>query len=135
MALALLLVFSAACASAVRGDRVSGEEMLLEVHNNLVPGKPVTVRAVSSSGARLLVGAVSPNQTRVLRLRQPNFVGSYRFVAEVDGSGQFVSTPVILSPGLRVVWTLRTNLLRIAERDRGDPRFALGWVSRNLAGE
>lgn len=110
-AFALLLVFSTACASAVRGGNGS-EAVFLEVRNDLVPPRAVTIRIMSSSGTRRLVGAVSPGQTRVFRIREPNFVGTYRLVAELDGGGQVISPPASFSPDESIVWTLRSNLLR-----------------------
>lgn len=114
--LAVLLLIVAACAAGTRKSGAGmGDEAFLEVRNDLVPGRSITVRAVSSSGARVLIGTLSPNQTRVLRFQQPNFAGSYRFVAELDGSGQIGSNPIALTPGDRIVWMLRNNLLRILD--------------------
>lgn len=132
MALALLLVFSTACASAVRGGNGS-EEVFLEVRNDLVPGRAVTIRAVSSSGTRQVVGALAPNQTRVLRFRRSSFVGPYRFVADVDAEGQVVSISVVLAPGDRLVWALRNNLLRVSIGEGGGSGYALKATAASVA--
>jgi outer membrane biogenesis lipoprotein LolB len=115
---ALLLL--TACASGTRSRRVTGDEVSVEVQNDLLPRTAVTVRVISSSGARRLIGAVSPGQTRMFRFEQQVFLGSYRLVAESNEGVQVVSIPMVLSSGLRVIWVLRNNILRVASRTSGD---------------
>ena len=86
--------------------------MEIEVRNDLQPRRPVTIRAISSSGARASLGVLSPGQTRVLWYRQPAFHGAYRFIAEADGGGRVASIPIVLTPGMELVWTLQSNVLR-----------------------
>lgn len=108
------LLLTAACAAGVRAGEFSGEEALVVVENNLLPQRSVTVRAHSSTGARKLLGVISPGQTKTLRYREQAFNGSYFFVAEVDGGGTITSTGRTLDAGTRLVWALRNNSLRDA---------------------
>lgn len=107
-----LLAACAAGGAPGSGKRPRQPEIRLEVRNNLVPARSVTIRAVSAVGSRALLGAVSPGQTTVLEYTQPGFQGQYHFLAEVDGGATIRSTPMILADGVRLVWTLQTNALR-----------------------
>lgn len=102
----------AACAAGVGAGETSGEEAFLVVENNLLPQRPVTIRAVASTGASKLLGVISPGSTRTLRYREQTFRGSYFFVAEIDGEGTIVSTSRTLDAGTRLAWSLRNNTLR-----------------------
>lgn len=86
--------------------------MRVEVRNNLVPPRSVTVRVVSTAGGRGLLGAVSPGQTSVLDYEQPGFQGQYHFLAEVDGGRTIRSTSVLLGDGSTLIWTLQNNTLQ-----------------------
>jgi len=115
VALAVLPLLAACAAGGAPGSgrqQSRRPEVQLEVRNNLVPARSVTVRAVSAIGSRSLLGAVSPGQTAVLDYEQPGFQGRYFFLAEVDGGATVRSTPVMLADGTRLVWTLQTNTLR-----------------------
>jgi len=107
-----LLAACAAGGASRSGRNPPRPEIQLEVRNNLVPARSVTIRAVSAVGSRSLLGAVSPGQTTVVEYEQPAFQGQYYFLAEVDGGATIRSTPVMLSDGTRLVWTLQTNALR-----------------------
>lgn len=114
---ALLLFARCAAGSTGRARFASGEEVKVEISNDLTPQRGVTVRAVSGNGARTLIGTLLPGQAKVLRFEQPAFRGSYVFVAERDDAGPIRSIPVVLEPGMQVIWTLRNNILRV-----GSPR-------------
>lgn len=103
----------AACASG--GTRTGGTPdpaMRLQVQNDLVPPRGVTVRAVSAGGPRSMLGTVSAGRTTVLEYEQPGFQGMYYFIAEVDGGPDIQSRSVILREGAELVWSLQTNTLR-----------------------
>lgn len=110
---ALLL---AACATGGGpARRVQGEEVRVEVHNDLVPQGPITVRMVTSTGRRVILGEVGPGQIRTLSYAEPNLGGSHRLVAEPNSGAALVSQAFTLVPQARVIWTLRNNLIRIAD--------------------
>ncbi|MBW3654948.1 MAG: hypothetical protein KY444_02500 [Gemmatimonadetes bacterium] len=103
----------AVCAAREPGTRrPANAEVQLEVRNDLVPPRGVTVRAVSAAGARTLLGAVSAGQTARLEYEQPGFQGQYYFLAEVDGGATVRSTRINLADGARLVWSLQNNTLR-----------------------
>ena len=108
----LVAVLLTGCAASTGARTVTGEEVEVEVRNDLQPRRPVTIRAISSSGARTSLGVLSPGQTRLLWYRQPAFHGAYRLIAEADGGGQVVSIPIVLTPGMELIWTLQSNVLR-----------------------
>lgn len=111
---ALLLLAGCAAGGWSRSQRVSGDEVVVEVQNDLVPARSVTVWMISEAGPRTLLGSVPAGQTRILRFRQQAFNGAYRLST---GSGRrqqdgTVSTPFTLSAGALLVWSVRPNVVR-----------------------
>lgn len=103
----------AACASG--GTRTGGTPdpvVRLQVQNDLVPPRAVTVRAVSAGGPRSTLGTVSAGRTSVVEYEQPGFQGMYYFIAEVDGGPEIRSRTVTLRDGAELLWSLQTNTLR-----------------------
>lgn len=104
-----------ACASS-HNRKVSSEDQPIIVHitNDLAPPSDVTVYAVTSDGARRLVGDVPPNKDRAMKVPSGVPSGtSFRLVAERNA----LSRPVVSQPitatrtGLMVDWSLQTNAI------------------------
>lgn len=113
---AALPLLVAACASGARG-RTSASDVLVEVTNDLVPPTAVTVRVVSSSGRRSVVGGVAPSETRTLRYSESSYPGRFTLLADPSTGREVSSASFALFAGAHVVWSLRTNTLNvIAER-------------------
>jgi hypothetical protein len=121
LALLAALAGVAGCASGGSTGTARHDLVQIEVRNDLVPGRGVTVRLVSQSDSRFLLGSVSPGQTRSFRLRRPGLRGSHHFTADPDGgaivSGQTItSQTVALAPGrTALVWRLSTNFLTVTD--------------------
>lgn len=119
--LLLLVGAVAGCAKRVTPGHVAADQITIEIQNDLVPRRGVTVRLVSEAGTRLILGSVSPGQTRSLSLRREGLRGAYHFTASRDGgsrgaSADLSSTKVALAPGSTTVfWRLSTNFLTVTE--------------------
>ncbi len=113
----LPLVAAALLASCATGgwkpsERVTGEEAVVEVHNDLSPPREITVRVLSSTGQRVLIGTVPAGRTRTLRFQASGFNGQYRLAGESMGGSTVTSSYFTLSAGDRLVWTVGPNLVR-----------------------
>lgn len=110
-----LLLCAACAAGAGRSRKVQSPEVLFQVHNDLNPPRALTVRLVSQQGARALLGSLTPGQTKTLRYRDAAYHGQYRLVAEGGARGDITSSTFTLTPGLKVVWMLQGNTIRIPD--------------------
>lgn len=111
-----LLLCAACAAGAGRGRGAQSPEVIFQVHNDLNPPRALTVRLISQTGTRALLGSLTPGQTRSFRYRDAAYHGQYRLVAEGAAGGDVASTSFVLTPGTRVVWTVQTNSIRIPDR-------------------
>lgn len=110
-----LLLLAACAAGAGRTRQVAGPEVIFEVHNDLNPARALTIRLVAQTGARSILGSVSPGQTRNLRFEDSAYHGLYRLVAEGGPWGDISSTSFSLAEGRRVIWMLQHNTIRIPD--------------------
>jgi hypothetical protein len=109
--LALALV-GGGCATG--SGTVGADAVGVEVRNDLIPSSAITVYVIPESGARRLVGNVSPGQTK--RLTFDDFsVGQYRMMARTTGGAEIVSNPIGLDGVKTIRWSLSSNLLAVTE--------------------
>lgn len=94
---------------------MTGEEVVVEVHNDVVPRRSLTIRAVDGTGRKVLLGTVLPGQTRTLDLRLTSIQGQYRLLAEAGRAGRVASVPFSLVPNVRVTWYIRNNTVRVSD--------------------
>ena len=111
----LLSVTVAACASTSEGSGLN--QIGVEVRNDLVPSSALTIYVVPETGARRLLGSVSPAQTKMLSFQEGS-VGQYRLMARTTGGREIVSNPIILADVRTLRWTLSSNILQVVE-ERG----------------
>jgi hypothetical protein len=97
------------CRSARRGSRA--ELVLVEIENNVPLPTGFTVYAFSDTGARRLIGSLSPGRGATLRLTANDISGRYRFTAVRQLGSAITSPEVALQGGESVVWDLRANTL------------------------
>ncbi len=109
------LLLCAACAAGARPSRVQSPEVTIQIVNDLNPPRQVTVRLLSQTGQRSLLGSLGAGETRTFRHRDAAYHGQYRLVAEGGASGDVSSTSFALSPGTRVVWQVQTNSVRVPD--------------------
>ncbi|UCC73532.1 MAG: hypothetical protein JSV86_02930 [Gemmatimonadota bacterium] len=103
----------AACATGGSEATPSAEEVVVQVENNIRPYRDVTVRILTPSGLRQLLGSATPGRTTALRYRGNIVQDNYRLVAQVQEGEEITSQPFIMFPGARVVWTLPQNGLTV----------------------
>ena len=115
---ALLLVACATGRTSPASDEPTEQDVLVEVRNDLTPRTSVTIRIVSASGTRSVLGTVSPGRTTTLRFREPYFEATYRLVADPVDAEDIRSRTFELFPNSTVEWRLSNNTLRFAERQQ-----------------
>jgi hypothetical protein len=127
--LPVALLLLAACAAGSRRARPPHEDVLVTVANDLVFRSEVTVRLVSSTGARTLLGVIPAGRTTTFRFEESAFAGAYRLVAQ-PATGRDLSSPAFtLHPGDRIHWTLQVNVVTVQQDEAS--RFG-GGMARAL---
>jgi predicted small secreted protein len=111
----LLSTTIAACASTSAGT--GSNQIGVEVRNDLVPSSALTIYVVPETGARRLLGSVSPSETKMLSFQEVS-VGQYRLMARTTGGQEIVSNPIILADARTLRWNLSSNILTVIE-ERG----------------
>jgi predicted small secreted protein len=111
----LLSTTVAACASTSEGAGLN--QIGVEVRNDLVPSSALTIYVVPETGARRLLGSVSPSQTKMLSFQEVS-VGQYRLMARTTDGQEIVSNPIVLADASTLRWNLSSNILTILE-ERG----------------
>ncbi len=108
---AALLV--AACATS--GGRREPRPTLVRVivQNNLRPAGEVTIRLISSTGERRVLGSVPPGSDRTLEFEDATFTGTFQLVARLADGNQVESRSFTLFPAARVEWVLFNNTLNV----------------------
>lgn len=106
----------AACVAAGRSRQAVEDQVSIRIENNLRPESEVTVRLISTSGTRRVLGSVSPHTTRTLEYAESPFSGSYRLTAQSADGREVSSQAFALFGGARVVWELFNNTLNVAAR-------------------
>lgn len=109
---AALWAASAGCAGLF-GD---GDSARIEVVNDLPvaaqtgAGIRITVQSVDRPEVNRLLGSIRPGETKTFSFGPAIWDRSYRLIA-----GGRTSSPVALGPGMKVVWRLSTNIVRVEE--------------------
>lgn len=114
---ALLLV--AACAAGSRpapAKNLTPAPVIVSVRNDLVPRTSITVRIVSASGTRTILGIVPPGATRELRFDEPFLESTYRLIADTVEGSEVSSRAFELFPQATVHWRLSNNTLDFTVR-------------------
>ena len=109
----------AACASG-GGGGASPEEggtsasVTVTVENRINPRTDVTVRMLTPTGQRVVLGSVGPGRTQNLTYRG-NIIEGNSYQLEVVGArGQdYTSQPFVIFPGARIAWQLPLNSLNV----------------------
>jgi hypothetical protein len=84
------------------------------VENRINPRTDITVRILTPTGQRAVLGSVGPGRTQDLTYRGEIYQGgSYRLEVTGVGGQDFTSQPFVLFPGARVAWQLPMNSLNI----------------------
>jgi hypothetical protein len=130
--LPVALLLLAACAAGSRRARPPHEDVLVTVENDLVVRSEVTLRLVSSTGARTLLGVVPAGRRTEFRYAESSFAGTYRLVAQ-PGIGEDFSSPAFaLHPGARIHWALTVNVVTVQHEEASRSG---GGMARALANE
>jgi hypothetical protein len=111
----MLATTVAACATSTEGAGMN--DVGVEVRNDLVPSAALTIYVVPETGARRLLGSVSPAQTKMLSFRELS-VGQYRLMARTTAGNEIVSNPIVLANAKTLRWDLSSNILTVLE-ERG----------------
>jgi hypothetical protein len=111
--LSVALLPLAACATGGGQATPAGDEVIVEVQNNFRPMRDATVRIISPTGARQLLGSASPGGSTVLRYRGNIVSGDYRLQASRRDGDEVTSEPFVLFPGAHVVWSLPQNSIAV----------------------
>lgn len=109
---AILSLGLAACASGggAAGEdpggepEAAGDEVTVEIHNDVVPGSTIVVWIVPETGNRQRLGSIPPNGRNTFRYRPVTPSLDHRLVAEVDGASDERSNPFTLVGVSRVRW-------------------------------
>lgn len=121
--LSVALLPLAACATGGGQATPAGDEVTVEVENNFRPMRDITIRLISPTGARQLLGSASPSRSTALRYRGSIIAGNYRLHAAGHESEEVISQPFVLFPGARVVWSLPQNAITVyPPEDEGGER-------------
>src|SRR5688500_17965348 len=97
----------AACATRAReGGSQSGELAAISIINDLRPHSVVTVRIISSSGVRRILGSVPPQGSRGFTYDETSFAGQYQLTAEAADGRLVESRQLSIFLGAEVRWSL-----------------------------
>lgn len=118
--LALSVSALTACASgggAATDEALPGEGVAVQVENNLIPPTSLTIWLVSTTGARELLGTVSPSETKTLAATEARFGGDYRLVAETTAGRELASREFFVGDDTTgVEWDLNANMISVRSR-------------------
>ena len=121
-ALATGLIAVAGCATTQPADLDVGgadDALAIEIQNDVLPPRPLTVTLVPENGTARMIGIVSPAQTRTLTVDPEPAAGRFRLMAETTGGADIYSDPFTLGDVERVIWDLSPNSVRVIEEDGG----------------
>jgi len=115
LAFAAFVISTSACASASRGgSRERGDLIEVQIINDLIPPRTVTVSVKpAQGGSRTVLGSVAPSQSQTFHYRLGVTGQDYVFTAEDPAREETTSRPVPLSLEDIVVWSLRNNQLEL----------------------
>jgi hypothetical protein len=97
------------CASRGETEGGDGNDVILTVVNDRIPGTMLTIYAVPDGGVRRMLGTVAAGETATFEFSAAG--GQYRFVARELGGRQLVSPPITVVPPELVDWRLQTNMV------------------------
>jgi hypothetical protein len=112
-----------ACSSSSGGGASpagAADEVSITVENRINPRVELTVRLITPSAQRLVLGSVRPGGTSTLSYRGTLERTEYRIEAESSRGNQLTSQPFVLFPGARVVWSLPQNSVAVYPPEGGD---------------
>lgn len=121
--LVALLPLGAACASGGGGGASpagEADEVFFTVENRIIPRVEITVRLLTPTGGRVLLGSVRPGGTTTLRYRGTIDRSNYQLEGQTPAGDAFASQPITIFPGAQVVWTLPANGVTIHGLEGGD---------------
>ena len=110
--LPVALLLLAACATGGGAERPS-HQIVVEVSNDLVPRRAVTVQMLASDRISRTLGTVGAGETRRFSFRERLLGGAYRMTARIDQGNEMVSAEFALFPNAQVFWELRRNDLTV----------------------
>ena len=115
--LALMLVLSAGCAASAGAgagemDAADGDGIAVQINNNVIPPTAITVYAVPETGARQLLGNMSPSANQTFRYNPVGLAsGQFRLVAQPTAGGEIASRPFTLVNVSAVEWDMNLNTI------------------------
>ncbi len=108
-----MLLLAGACASA-GGKRERGSAIEVQIINDLIPPRSVTVEiAPAQGGNRAVLGSVAPSQSHSFSYRPPVTGTDYVVTAEDPEGHTITSRTFPLGSNDIVVWSLRNNQLEL----------------------
>jgi hypothetical protein len=118
--LAAAIAAAAACSPKQHPKDVEmSPAVQLEIVNDLNPPDLVTITIRSQSGARQMLGSVSPGQTARFKFHPTNASETFTLVFQRLSGGATdtrVSTPFTLANAVGARWTLDSNTMQIFEQ-------------------
>ena len=105
-----LAVATPACAT--RGSQSGAGDMQVRVQNTLMPPTSLTVSLLPATGARRMLGVVTPSDTAVLRVDGP-VIGMQRLIAETTDGSAIASRTFTASETAVVEWNVGMNIIRV----------------------
>lgn len=117
-ALLSALAFGAACATATteapagggaEADAAAGEQISVQVNNDLIPPAQVTVFAVSTA-SRTILGNVNPSARASFSFDVVAASREYRLLARTTAGAEIVSNPFTITRPSTVNWNLQSNI-------------------------
>ncbi len=114
MLLPVALLAACATGSSVR-ESVDPEPGVVPVGitNDLRPRTAITVRIISSSGKRTVLGIVSPGSTKTLRFEESFLESTYQLRAETTEGRHVTSRRFEIFANAAVHWTLSRNIIEV----------------------
>ncbi|MFN2421990.1 MAG: hypothetical protein ABR527_11580 [Gemmatimonadota bacterium] len=113
--LPVALSLVAACATGVGAERPA-HQIVVEVVNDLVPPRSVTIQMLASDRVTRTLGTVGAGETRRFSFRERLLGGAYRMTARIDQGNEMASEVFTLFPNAHVFWDLRRNLLTVGSQ-------------------
>lgn len=112
----LALALSAACAGRTGGAINPEDGVAVRVDNNVIPPTSLTVFMVTETGARQILGSVSPSAARSFRYSPAALASSrFRLLARPTTGADLVSQPFTLVDTGAIEWSVRNNSIRFLE--------------------
>jgi hypothetical protein len=113
--LALPMALLIGCATTEEaGPEGEIEGVAVQVDNNLIPARSLTIWLVSDTGFRDMLGSVSPNDVSLFSAEGANTLGQYRLVAEATGGRDLISRTFYINERTETVqWDVNANIVNV----------------------